>query len=149
MADSHYYLVNVIIAKCAPSADIDMDSLVSDCSVGLLKAARRFNVDSGVKFKTFAWTWIHGALRMNLRDHSRRKERTVYIGQELENSPVPSDVETVDDRDEIEKLMKCLNDNERRIIDLIVLNSYGVQETAKNCGMSRFLVKEMYDTAIK
>lgn len=36
----------------------DFDSMVSDCLYGLAEACQRFDIDKGIKFSTYATTWI-------------------------------------------------------------------------------------------
>lgn len=46
------------MAKKYATKTPDFDSMVSDCLYGLAEACQRFDIDKGIKFSTYATTWI-------------------------------------------------------------------------------------------
>lgn len=79
------------------------DDMVQEGSMGLICAAQRFNPDLGLKFSTFAYSYIVGYINMFLRRDCVVKPK--YINKELstpvicelpENISVEGDYESVD-----------------------------------------------------
>jgi RNA polymerase sigma factor (sigma-70 family) len=48
---------------------LDLDDLVQEGCIGLIKAASRFNPDRGASFSTMATWWIRQACKQASRDH--------------------------------------------------------------------------------
>ncbi len=149
LVSDHYYLVRAVVNRCPLSDDVDKDALISDCSVGLMKAAARYKASSGVQFQTFAWVWVAGALKMNLREHARRRKHGVL----MDNDTIPvtndSDVEKVSILNEVQTYLAVLDENELKVIDLVFFKGYNVTEIGEMCHLSRFRVNEVYLSAIR
>lgn len=96
-------LVGIIAAQLPPH--VDSDSLISAGQIGLIRAARRFDADKGVTFRTFAESHIRGSvldelrsqdwLTRNLRDKLKRLEHETEI-LEHRLGRIPSDEEVAD-----------------------------------------------------
>lgn len=58
--------------------EVDYDTLYSDALMGLIKAVEKFDINRGLKFSTYAWYVIHGAMIDGLRerDYVPRTERS-------------------------------------------------------------------------
>jgi len=64
----------------------DKEDLISDGMVGLVEAANKYDVSSGVPFNAYAGQRVHGAIRDGLRrmDWARRAGREVGFAERLE-----------------------------------------------------------------
>lgn len=149
LADEHYYLVKSIVGRCAISDDVDRDTLLSDCAIGLMKAASRYDPSSGVQFQTFAWVWIAGALKMSLRDHSRRKEHVVLMDGDTMPATSVDELDEVFVKDEARQYLSVLDDNEYQLVDLVFFQGMNVTEIGVKYNLSRFVVNEIYTSALQ
>jgi len=61
----------VSVAKKYANQGVPMEDLVNEGNIGLIKAARRFDVDRGYKFISYAVWWIRQAILVALSQSSR------------------------------------------------------------------------------
>ncbi len=61
----------VFIARDYQDRGLPLDELISEGNVGLLEAAKRFDVDRGIKFISYAVWWIRQSILRALANHSR------------------------------------------------------------------------------
>lgn len=61
----------VSVAKKYANQGVPMEDLVNEGNIGLIKAARRFDVDRGYKFISYAVWWIRQAILVSLSQGSR------------------------------------------------------------------------------
>jgi RNA polymerase sigma factor FliA len=101
---THLPLVRLVVGRMAMSlpAHVDAEDLYSAGSVGLLKAIRNFNPDSGTALETYARLRIRGSVLDELRSmdwvprsvHSRaRKVQSAMCELEQSNGRVPTELE--------------------------------------------------------
>ena len=64
----HTGLVKSVALRLSYACDEELDDLIQIGYIGLLKAARRFDPDRGLKFSTYAVPMIAGEIRSQLRD---------------------------------------------------------------------------------
>ena len=69
LVDEHRSLVERI-ARSSARSGAEVDDLVQEGTVGLLKAIRRYEPDRGVPFEAYATTLISGEIRHHLRDRA-------------------------------------------------------------------------------
>ena len=78
---------------------MDLDNLEAAGVLGLVEAANRFEPDRGIRFKTFAYTRIRGAIYDELRRNSpfpqELLEKIARIRKLLQALPPPVSVETL------------------------------------------------------
>ncbi len=77
----------------------DLDNLEAAGVLGLVEAANRFEAERGIRFKTFAYTRIRGAILDELRRNSplpqELLEKIAKIGKVLQLLPPPVGIETI------------------------------------------------------
>lgn len=61
----------VFIARDYQDRGLPLDELISEGNIGLLEAAKRFDVDRGIKFISYAVWWIRQSILRALANHSR------------------------------------------------------------------------------
>ena len=61
----------VFIARDYQDRGLPLDELISEGNLGLLEAAKRFDVDRGIKFISYAVWWIRQSILRALANHSR------------------------------------------------------------------------------
>ena len=64
----HTGLVKSVALRLSYACDEELDDLIQIGYIGLLKAARRFDPERGLKFSTYAVPMIAGEIRSQLRD---------------------------------------------------------------------------------
>ncbi len=66
----HIYIAK-IMARKYKSKGVDYEDLVQEGTIGLIKAANKFDFDRGVKFSTYATFWVRQAIFENITNRSR------------------------------------------------------------------------------
>jgi RNA polymerase sigma factor for flagellar operon FliA len=78
---------------------IDLDNLEAAGALGLVEAANRFEPERGIRFKTFAYTRIRGAIYDELRRNcplpQELLERAAKVRAILQSLPPPVSIETL------------------------------------------------------
>jgi len=96
----------VQVAKGYQGKGLPLSDLINEGNMGLIKAAKRFNPDKGVKFISYAIWWIRQTMRQSLREQARmirlpaNKERYLTkvekaffnLSQELERQPTVDEI---------------------------------------------------------
>ena len=114
------------VAKRFLNSGIEYDDLVSVASLGLVKAAKKFNQEKGVQFNTFAMRVMTNEILMELRSIRRREkcvslsERVLGEEEDVELLDMIPDTEDkfaiVEEADWLQRKMSCLNERERCVI---------------------------------
>jgi RNA polymerase primary sigma factor len=74
----------ITIAKSYQNNGLDLIDLISEGNIGLIKAAERFDPDSGNKFISYAVWWIRQSIMSSLNEHSRTIRLPSNIIQETQ-----------------------------------------------------------------
>jgi RNA polymerase primary sigma factor len=96
----------VSIAKQYSSSGVPLEDLVNEGNMGLIRAAKRFDVDRGFRFISYAVWWVKQAILQHLGEQSRtvrlplnksaalsKVTRTSQrLGQELGREPTPDEI---------------------------------------------------------
>ena len=72
----HNLRLVVYVAKKFPSADVDVEDLISIGSLGLIKAINSYKADKNIKIATYASKCIENEILMYLRKISKQKQKT-------------------------------------------------------------------------
>lgn len=90
MVEKHSGLIKSVVSYYAiRNRHIDIDDLLQEGQIGLIAALRRYDVDSGYRFSTYATYWIRQVVqRYVVANHSmgtsaRRKETEAYLGERM------------------------------------------------------------------
>ncbi len=82
MIEANLRLV-VSIAKRHVGYGLDLEELVQEGNLGLIKAVERFDVTRGRKFSTYATFWIRQAMMRALADKGRTVRLPVHLGTKI------------------------------------------------------------------
>ncbi|MGD8413409.1 MAG: RNA polymerase sigma factor RpoD/SigA [Candidatus Latescibacterota bacterium] len=117
----------VSVAKRYANQGVPMEDLVNEGNIGLMKAARRFDVDRGFKFISYAVWWIRQAILVSLSHGSRivrlplNRSNLLYkigrasreLDQEMGRAPTTEEIaEHIGvSADEVEETMRIANNH--------------------------------------
>lgn len=114
------------VAKRFLNSGIEYDDLVQVASLGLVKAAKKFNSEKGVQFNTFAMRVMTNEILMEMRSVRRREqcvslsERVLGEEEDVELLDMIPDIEDkfaiVEEVDWLQRKMCRLNERERRVL---------------------------------
>lgn len=76
-----YYNAKKWSNKLSRNYNLTFDDIVSDCMLGLIKAAKALDIERGIKFATFAVRVMDNQILMTLRISKKIKENYISFYQ--------------------------------------------------------------------
>lgn len=95
--EDHLELAKGIARQYAQRSAIPFDDLFSYASIGLIRAAERWEETRGVPFRGFAWRYMRGAIIDGIRAETRCRQRPGFVHQRATFEPLSEGDETVPD----------------------------------------------------
>ncbi len=132
--EKYYPLVHHVYRSVFPSSCSDYVDLIAEGTLGLIEAVDGFDLEKGVKFKTYAFYKIKG----KMLEFLRRQHNFLVRNQLLEHSALhqlirrtnASPTASLDAIALVQFLLPLLTEAERRIIELIYLENMTQEEVA-------------------
>lgn len=140
----------------AARAGIDLDEVIGEAFLGLVRAGRKYEAARGAKFGTFAFVCIERSLKNFFKGHRRhnRLPQGVEDGSEFDvaDQPVP-DQNSVEDREVAGILLASLTPRQREVVELL----YGIggqrqrtpREVAQALSISSAGVNQLHQRALE
>lgn len=158
----------VTLARQYKSDILSTDDLVSEGSIGLVKAAEKFDASKGKPFVTFAAPYIRRAIekaiaKLSTDIDTRSTDESLPIGSRnnftllnvLEDKNAMKADATVEETTLTDDLIRCmaiLNEREQRVLNLYYGNGYERQtmsEIAETMELKRERVRQIRDQALR
>lgn len=129
---------------------IEMDDLQPLALLGLVKAAKAFDEERGYKFPTLAIT----VMRNEILQEVRRQRNQVSL-----NSPIVDGLFTLGDvledkrnvfaEAEVQALIEDLEENEKKVVRMILFQNMKQTEAAEVIGVSQCMISRYYRSGIQ
>jgi RNA polymerase sigma factor (sigma-70 family) len=163
LVTAHLNLVDDAVARyCGRCRKHELDDVRSDAQLGLVEASRQFREDRGVKFTTFARDKIdHAVIDGHRRRDPLSRGHRAAVGPEQFQSrsldaiegnerllAVAGDLDQVDNRDLLARLMRDLNPRQRQAVTLRHLEGLSVTAVARRMQLKFQEVQYLLRTAM-
>jgi RNA polymerase sigma factor (sigma-70 family) len=146
-------LVKNLARRRIKSRHHDIDDMVGDGLVGLVKAGRNFAACKGAKFSTYANLRINGEMLDGIREwlggrmfHRHQRYFAPKAGPlpNDETSPLAPEPDSMADDEELAQLLSCLSAPERAFLLPIVLGDKSVNTAARDCHLPAYLITQSH-----
>lgn len=144
------------VAQEFGSCGIEFEDLISICFVGLVKAAYRYDPDSGNAFSTFAFPVIRNEVRAELRKVRRRHTASILsLDEQREDGCLIAEM-IPDQRDPFSEIyaadlykdcMKCLTEREKAVVIPMMFGEETQEQVGARLSMSQSYVSRIYRDA--
>ncbi len=154
----------ISIAKHYRNRGMEMEDLISEGNIGMMKAAQKYDATRGSKFVSYAMPFIKKAIERAVSTQGNSlvsmdaplggKPNTSLLNVIEDTDAVMADKESINEavKNEIKKSLEMLNERERQVI----MSFYGIEhgkitmaEIAEDMGLKRERVRQIRDTAIR
>lgn len=157
LIERHLPLVRALARRHARAGE-PLEDLVQVGSIGLIKAADRFDGSRGVPFAAFAAPFIAGEIRHHLRDSAapvrlpralqEQGVRVVAVGLDAIPERPADPVPPAHDRLALRTALKALHPRERRLVQLRFGEDLSHAQIARRTGFSPTHVSRMLGEAL-
>lgn len=163
MSMDHYYVVKTLAIKYANKSPLGVEELRSIGSVGLAKAAQRYDPDRNATFHTYAYRVVSGhmidAIRNKLGSRTASFKSTSPFSSfddpsgeyatTLADPRAVSPSAQAEIKDLVPKLMDILSPNERQVIHLVYFQNTSLTDIADKLRVSTSRISQLHAVALQ
>lgn len=169
LIEAHMPIVGSIARRLNRPDHVELDDLVSEGVFGLVRAIEGFDPLRGMKFTTYSFKHIHGAMQDYLRSSSwfkrssackqkrmtsihrqwKQDDFTVSLDEALADPKSQDDHKTIEKRDEALRLIQFAGDAQRRrMLELYYLEDLTMKQAGAALGVSESYVSILHKDTI-
>jgi RNA polymerase sigma factor (sigma-70 family) len=124
--NSQFYVIKMATGYIKFMPGFDINDLIQEASIGVIKAIDRFKLDRKVTFLTYATYYIRLYMLKFFRKEVKYQKRLRKIRMSYHNY-IKSEEGNIDNENQLEKLMCCLTKRNRKVMRL----RFGLDEEKK------------------
>lgn len=115
----------ISIAKIYMGRGVDFKDLIQEGSIGMIRAARKFDYHRGLKFSTYSTWWIRQAVSRAVAEQGRTIRIPVHLGDQIKKMLSVSNqfTQLMGREPTIDELAVVLDLNEEKVTELIQANN--------------------------
>lgn len=122
------------------SCSVEIEDLESAGVIGLIQAVERYDPEAGIRFKTFAWYRIIGAIQDYLRGSTYKRIQPPRM-QRFQEEPATNDANPTaalekEESFEVALRILCKTERERTILDQYYRNGHSLLKISQSFGLS-------------
>jgi RNA polymerase primary sigma factor len=146
----------VSVARKHLQPGTNLMELISEGNITLMRAVESFDIHKGVRFSTYATlALMKGFARAVPAMRAKSRGTGLEAAMDVADRRVDIDADRLDNRDQLAQLLRVLNDNERRVLNL----HYGLtvsdrttpatlESLGEEMGLSKHRVRQIEQTAL-
>ena len=140
----------------------EYEEVISDCLLGLVKAAKNYDQSMGISFSTFAHICMKNEVLMSLRQKKKVYEHSFTLnlfdkdGESIDDiTLIFSEINLTGEDDKVVDILSLkdsfgnLTEIEQKVIDLYYYHDIKINKIANILGFSESYISKIHGTAIK
>lgn len=142
-----YKAANRIAGQAERAGEVEMDDMIQEALIALMRAAKMFDPARGIRFSTFGFTFAMNAVRDAVRRQRNRRRLigvVISLDEQLLKQYSPSQCQKTDhehNHTSCATILSHLEDDHAHLLQLHYLQGWSVRQIADHLNVSRFIVR--------